>query len=314
MAISILCPGCSVRLSVPDAAAGANVGCPQCAMRMLVPLPTPVSAEKPRRIRPVAVREDDEDEEATRPQKPRESRDRSRRKKKKAADNTGIWIGVGVGGFIIAVTAVVAVILAQPPEAKPREDFAVGNFATGNPLEARPDTPAITAVSVALPAGWVKFRHPDGMFTVYAPGEPVRSRITAGMPLLQPTVPLKPGEIRTSIYEVHPKDEQTLLCSMSISLIAPDQMGFMQGMFAENSGGKSEGPLRRTATRNVTWGGMPTIEATNEMDLNKDTTQTSVVRSVLDGNKMYHFMLARENGAPTDAEITAFFDSFVPGK
>src|SRR5438093_1205405 len=41
MPIAVLCPGCSSRITAPDAAAGKTVKCPKCKAPMVIPTPEP---------------------------------------------------------------------------------------------------------------------------------------------------------------------------------------------------------------------------------------------------------------------------------
>ena len=87
MPITVLCPGCSTRLTAPDSAAGKNVKCPKCQVLMALPAAAPPPppeeepefevVEPPARQPPVKAREEDDDDDKPTPIKmKREERNR----------------------------------------------------------------------------------------------------------------------------------------------------------------------------------------------------------------------------------------------
>jgi DNA-directed RNA polymerase subunit RPC12/RpoP len=340
MAISILCPECRVQLGLPDEAAGANVGCPRCGARMIVPRPSapapstppppPQTHEEPKQ-QPRRLERDDEvdgDEEVVeRTRRRTPSSDRPRRKRKKD-DNSGIWIGVGIGAGVLVAVAILAVFLAQPPEKKTSSDppatvtivpYGVdpngpGNNATGGPI-AGPGGNTFTPTRPTRPPGWADFIHPEEGFICYIPGPAFPAPI--GDRSLRLGQPLGPGQERTSIYQVASNANQPMACMMSVTVYGPNKPARPYDLMSRPA---DTPDMRVTEFQIVTWGGRQASEGAGirTMRFNGDNPppKTSYMISRVQDlpDRLYMFSMEREDRMPNATERAAFFDSFVPGK
>ena len=61
----------------------------------------------------------------------------------------------------------------------------------------------------ALPTGWREFKHPDGAFSIFVPGEPKQAPMSS--PSLKLHQPLGPAEARESHYVILPTAKQPYL-------------------------------------------------------------------------------------------------------
>lgn len=101
MAIALTCSECEHDMKVKDELAGRRIKCPECGQVLAVP-------EGAKRVSAVAAapatsaNARDADEQDDRPRK---------KKKKKKKSNKGLFIGLGVGGVLLAVGAVVLIIV-----------------------------------------------------------------------------------------------------------------------------------------------------------------------------------------------------------
>jgi hypothetical protein len=228
MPIPVLCPGCSVRLTAPDAAAGKNLKCPKCATLMTIPAPDaaddievvdeppkpaprktsaqPVrpgpgssrqTAAAPRKPVKTDVVVDDDDDD--RPRKRRRDEDdddeddRPRKKKgKKKAKSGGpspvVLIAAGAA-FLLLLGGGGAAIWYLTKE-KPKDAAAGGSGDT---------TPGGGGAKGTPPAGWVAFSPPTGGFKVYFPSAPKYT----------PKPPAQPVRSKTSVmYTGGDEDEK----------------------------------------------------------------------------------------------------------
>src|SRR5262249_23503839 len=58
----------------------------------------------------------------------------------------------------------------------------------------------VLPVRPTLPAGWLEFKPPEGVYSLYVPAQPKRPKMSA--PSLDLKQPLQPQEGRESIYEI----------------------------------------------------------------------------------------------------------------
>lgn len=336
MAISILCPGCTVQLGLPDEAVGATVACPRCGTNMRVPRPAsppvpppppprPRDEEKPRPRRLERDEEpDDEDDEPERPRKKRSSDDRPKRKKKKEEDTSGIWVGIAIGAGVVFATIIAAVFLAQEPEKKrtpeppsnvtivpygANPDGSINN-PNGGPAPAPiPGTgPALgsgTRVRPALPPGWVECRHPDGAWTIYAPGQ---LRPEAGTEHAVMTKPIPTGLAWRSKFSL---TESNMYCEVVVMAYSPE---LVEGVRNAHDRSKSFLPIPNPMREPVTWAGRSATQDSGTEETTGGNSRLYVQRWMFIGNRLYSATMHGVDGRPTPEEQSAFFDSLVPGK
>jgi len=215
MPITILCPGCSARITAPDKAAGRTVKCPKCQAPMTVPNPAddagfeivdeepappppvPVKAvakpiaATPIKATPVTAKRkaaaiDEEEEEFDRPKSKRRrdddddgENDRPRRKGRKAAKKGGfpLWIPlVGGGVLLIAVAVVLFLFVFNKQDA----GSGSGGGGGGGSRETGGGGGGSGNPQTGPPAGFSKITVSD--FSVFLPGDVKGSFVRKGGP------------------------------------------------------------------------------------------------------------------------------------
>jgi hypothetical protein len=167
----------------------------------------------------------------------------------------------------------------------------------------------------ALPAGWQEFQHPEQVYAVYVPGPPVRPRDThASLNLERLLVPL---EARESIHKVGATATQPLVCALQFTLFHPSGRSAYDRYDARPRMLPAGWTL--TADRPVVWGGRPATELAVEKTFpaapgQKPVKYFGVARYCLGPDYLYEFSIERQDRPPEPTELSAFFDSFVPGK
>jgi hypothetical protein len=210
MPIPVLCPGCSVRLNAPDAAAGKNVKCPKCQTLMTIPAadgmdlddappskPTPKrppapppksapvrsaagparppAAPPPRKPAPVktdVMLDDDEDDRPRRRHRDDEDDDDDRpRKKKGPAKKGGLNPGVLIGAGVLGVVLLGAGGYAVYHFTRDKEKDKETTASTGGGGQ----NTGGGGGGDSVPSGWVSFSPPNGGFKVNLPSRPINA-------------------------------------------------------------------------------------------------------------------------------------------
>jgi hypothetical protein len=277
MPIEILCPGCSTRLAVADAAAGLTAKCPKCGDLMTVPAVVEAKAVSPP---PELVRA--RDDEADRPRrKPRryEADDRPRRKRKSAGPSVGLIFGLVAGVLVLAMGGVVVFYLA-------------GQKSDPGPVAAKGVSRPV------LPPGWIDFTADDGSFQVYLPAPPAHLRNATDR------------EVRSLEYFVLPGPQQRIGCELR-TLTLPRSMPSAQREQLRDFYLHPQQPLGVTevSRKDVTWAGRPAVEMVHQTAPGARAVLYRVVRVLADGDRVISFTLYRQDAPLTDADRQAFFDS-----
>lgn len=165
----------------------------------------------------------------------------------------------------------------------------------------------------ALPAGWQEFKHPEGAFSVYVPARPARPRQSA--PSLKLKQPLQSMEARESTYEVLSAAKQPFFVSLQVTVFHPDGRSAFAMLEPDYKVRQTPAGWTVTSDRVVTWGGLRATEMVVEVPVpGRPPERTyTVSRWAVTADRLYQFVLRREDRMPTDAERAAFFDSFTPG-
>ncbi|HJZ56425.1 MAG TPA: hypothetical protein VKE74_15780 [Gemmataceae bacterium] len=300
MPIEIVCPGCSSRLSVADAAAGKTARCPQCQGLMTVPAlvegslviapPQPPAADRRRKSRP---RYEDEDDRPRRRRYEDDEDDRPRRRRRSDGPPVGLIFGL-LAGFLVLAVAGVAIYFV----AKKKSDPAAAKGPSRPPL----------------PRGWQDFTPPDGQYRVYVPGTPQQVPGGNAAPL---------GGLRVDSYAVLATPGQPLGCSLIVLSIprsmSPADREEMKRIFMRDSDWLG---LRELSHKDVTWAGGPAVEVQYELGAfgqplppgrgrPAGVPARPTARRRMSGDNLYLFAIQNVYGDPvSDADLRAFFDSF----
>lgn len=156
-----------------------------------------------------------------------------------------------------------------PPAAAPADD------------NTKPVLPLVAAKPM-LPEGWVEFRQPEGLFTVYLPSraQPIKFG-GKGLSLRQP-VPV--GRMLMGDYGTNKADRE-LYCEVGVAIYSPE---LVDGVKA---GGEKREPVigsRNKKRTPITWCGHPDYEDTAEYT---DDHNVAVARHVWIGNRHYYCSL-----------------------
>lgn len=344
MAIDLSCSGCSTRLTVPDSAAGKAAKCPRCGA--IVPVPGVVEAtlvshppepepqptrgkdEPPRKRHGRNDDADDGDDDRPRTRRRDDADDEARPRKRpkrvgSGGPSIGLIFGVLAGLLVLGAAGVGVYFIVAKKSTSTKETADAAKGEPGKADHPKSDLPRIDAPNIetprpgrpTLPAGWVEFRHPDGVYRVYVPARPNRDPMS--FVTLKLNVPLKPQEARESIHGTALADGNGVAVKMKVLLFHPNE----QAIFDRMVHGKMESAYGITITdsHTLTWCGHPTVEADIEVP---DPTSTSqpprrgyeTSRIMVAPGRMYTMGIVRMDRQPNAAERAAFFDSFVPGK
>lgn len=180
--------------------------------------------------------------------------------------------------------------------------------------EAKPSSSgggSVLPVRPTLPTGWLEFKHPEGVYSLYVPAQPKRPKMSA--PSLNLKKPLQPLEGRESIYEIAATPTQPFTCTMQLIVFHPDSRAGFSAYGQKPATLPAHWTLK--ADRAVTWGGLPAFELVVEKSFPGHTPERvySVMRNCLAGDRVYEFLLERTDRMPDATERAAFFDSFKPG-
>ena len=107
MAMLVRCVHCDKQISVADDFRGRSVRCPRCQEFVDV---------RGRRQRDDEDSSDEDDiDDDDRPYR------RRRRMRDRQPSTSGIWIGLGIGGLVLSIAAIVAIVMSLPPtDQKPK--------------------------------------------------------------------------------------------------------------------------------------------------------------------------------------------------
>jgi hypothetical protein len=171
--------------------------------------------------------------------------------------------------------------------------------------DAKPPVPLVAA-RPQLPEGWVEFREPEGLFTVYLPSRAQRIKLGGkGLSLRQP---VPQGRMLIGDYGTNKADRE-LYCEVGVSIYSPE---LVDGVKAGEEKRQPVIGSRNKKRAPITWCGHPAFEDTAEYS---DQPNVAVGRHVWIGNRHYYCVLyGRTPGRPTAEERTAAFDSFTPEK
>jgi hypothetical protein len=166
--------------------------------------------------------------------------------------------------------------------------------------------PPLVAARPPLPEGWVEFREPEGLFTVYLPNPAGRIKLGGkGLSLRQP---VPQGRMLIGDYGTNKADPE-LYCEVGVAIYSPE---LVDGVKAAGEKREPVVGSRNKKRTPITWCGHPAFE-----DSAKYTDKPNVVvqRHVWIGNRHYYCSLyGRVLGRPTAEERAAAFDSFTPEK
>jgi hypothetical protein len=101
LSISVTCPACESKIRAPENMAGRKAKCPKCGQSVAVPLPSGPASDPSKSVPvllPASVDDDDDDRQLPAKHKP-------------AKSNKGLIIGLSVGGGILLVGLVVALMV-----------------------------------------------------------------------------------------------------------------------------------------------------------------------------------------------------------
>jgi hypothetical protein len=169
----------------------------------------------------------------------------------------------------------------------------------------KPASPLVAA-KPQLPEGWVEFRQPEGLFTVYLPSHAKPIKLGGkGLSLRQP---VPQGRMLMGDYGTDKADRE-LYCEVGVSIYSPE---LVDGVKAA---GERRDPVigsRNKKRTPITWCGHRGFEDSAEYT---DDLNVVVQRHVWIGNRHYYCSLyGRTPGRPTAEERAAAFDSFTPEK
>jgi hypothetical protein len=310
MAIEIVCPGCSSRLSVADTAAGKTARCPQCEGLMTVPALVEGSLviappQLPPTDRPSKSRRQQEDD---RPRRRRyqdeEVDDRPRRKKRRTGSPVGVIFGILGGLLLLAAVGVAIYFAVRSPD---NETAGGGPGGAGRP-----------AVRGAPPPGWIDFQPPDRSYRVFAPGALIGGTNTHQ----------KGGRLfTTSLYEYTPNIPGKTGCHLVTTEFPADLPAGEREQLRQELESVGSLGTQPTTRRNVTWAGQPALEIECERGnarprpptgqpvpgaVNNPQRVYMVLRVLLTDRRCYIFALVRLGEPPPPVDCQAFFDSFDP--
>jgi hypothetical protein len=182
---------------------------------------------------------------------------------------------------------------------------------------SRPAIPVVGAPvpRPSLPAGWVEYTHPEGVFTVHTPGRPrLKDRSRPGT-LRNPP----PG---VSPWTIHAVDGKELYVEMEVNVVPFDQAAQLRADLKRQSDEtRRNNPGDKFVDRNVTWAGRPAEETEHYYDVRDPASKSGTARRLRVGRDLwvggtaYSFRIeGTEANRPTAGERAAFFDSFVLGK
>ncbi len=284
---------------------------------------------------------------------------RRRRKPKTRGPSSGLLIGLSLGViFVICLGLAIAIVLSSRPNRSDTDTVAKDNSvpldSTDEHLSPKPKTgdsvrPVDPKRPISevfqplskrppLPEGWVEFRHPKGVYTVYLPGKAhlIHSYSQNGPKKQQNSLY---GGIFTSeeTYSNKPTPDQPTLCGISIRTGPPSTLQPIINAMSYQ-GSPEVFPGITCSITKINWSGRQAIEIVTEFDTlgtlaafpgstqfmqalqqngGEDTIAKkykSYIRQLLLNDKLIAFELLSGNGSPSDTERTAFFESVVFGK
>ncbi|HEV3386376.1 MAG TPA: hypothetical protein VG097_16255 [Gemmata sp.] len=349
MPIRTTCPECLAVFNIPDRFAGKTVTCRECTGHIPVP-----GGE-------IDESEDGEElEERPRKKSYRNSEDddylpRKRRKAKSKGPSTGIVIGIVVGAVVLIGVAVAAVVLISSRKNQ-NDDTAsrgtnnnVANTSKSNsgnptipdiiPLDPRRSGSDLTPSALkrpALPAGWVDFHHPKGLYSIYLPSSPILTHSSSPRNRPPQNLPFGGIALDESYVAASLNKDRPLTCGINICPSPPGGLQGFQGGQA-NSGAANLFPGVKWSNTYMNWAGKPAVEMTVELDIADAVSSfpggnqfpkgmqpggssaipaksKSYIRYVVVNDKIYMFAINSLVGSPSEAERAAFYDSVVFGK
>jgi hypothetical protein len=307
MSIAVTCSGCSVKLNVPDSAAGKKVKCPKpgCGAILSVPAPrpdfeviavvppAPLPKPKPRPVKAVVEVDDDDDE---RPRKTsrrddddeEEDGDRPRKKKKKksAGMSPGVLVGIVLGGLLVLGGAGYGVYALVS-----KKSDSAGGGGNGSGQKA------------AVPTSWVAYTAANDKFKAYFPAEPKALTLPAGPGSV-------PGAESVTLHMSDMKKGDGKIVGIIVLRFKPSATAaereqavtkFRQGM--TDKGTKVTGP------QTVNWGGQSAQELIlSEASIKKGAGR---LRYMTVDNLTYIGIIGTDAaGRAPAAEEDGFFDNF----
>jgi hypothetical protein len=348
MPIRTTCPECLGVFNIPDRFAGKTVACRECTGPISVPggdIDESEDEELQERARKKSYRNSEDDDDLP----------RKRRKAKSKGPSTGLVVGVAVGAVVLIGFAVAAVVLMS---SRKNQNDDIANKGTNNneantsksnsgnpsipdfiPLDPRrsgSDLIPSAPKRPALPAGWVDFHHPKGLYSIYLPSNPILTHSSS--PRNRPPQKLPFGGIALdeSYVAASLNKERPLTCGIDISPSPPGGLQGFQGGQA-NSGAANLFPGVKWSNTYMTWAGKQAVEMVVELDITDAVSSfpggnqlpkgmqpggaaaipaksKSYIRHVVVNDKMYMFAINSLGGSPSEAERAAFYDSVVFGK
>lgn len=230
--------------------------------------------------------------------------------------NASRWRPFSVAWLVLALLTLLSLSACKNASKSGKSDDT-----TDTPFGAAPGSKNITGGGTipqarpALPAGWREFKHPDGAYTIFVPAAPIRDPMSPGS--LKLKQPLQPFEARVSTHGVNPTAKQPLMCKMEVTVFDNAWQSTLEGSMLQNAP-KDNINMKVTSYRDVNWSGCRAKEGVTEQTYAKGPKDPplryfSVMRFGFAPGRLYMFSIGRENQLPTNAELSAFFDSFVPG-
>jgi hypothetical protein len=161
----------------------------------------------------------------------------------------------------------------------------------------------------ALPAGWRQFRHPEGAYTIYAPG-PLFPPKTSNNRLNQP-VPQGAALRSKFVMRLPVSKPGTPYCEVEVVAFSLELVDATRAAMERNSHILGAAHPTKAA---VTWAGHPAVEESGEQETSDRHRRFDVQRWMFVGNRLYGAALWGMDGHPTAEERAAFFDSFTLGQ
>lgn len=316
MPIPSTCPECLAAFNIPDKFAGKTVKCRECEGHIQVP-----GGEIEELDREEEVQEDRPRKKRNRNDEDDNDRPRKRRKTKLKKPSPGLVVGIVVGAVLVIGLVVTTVLLLSSDKNRKSND-SVAN--SGTPTK-RPE----------LPAGWVDFKHPKGLYSVYLPSTPILAHSSNNRPPQNFNfgggLALEESYAASSLNK-----ESPVMCGIDI---VPNPPGGLDGFAAGQANpGANLFPGVKWSNTRMTWAGKPAVEMVVEMDLsgamaafpgmNKlpnakppggaanppiAAKSKSHIRYVIVNDKLYMFELSSLGGSPSETYRAAFYDSVVFG-
>jgi hypothetical protein len=284
---------------------------------------------------------------------------RRRRKPKTRGPSIGLLIGLTLGIiFVICLGLTFIIVLSSRPNRRDTDTVAKESFVPSDTTDEHQSPKPKTGDSVPpvdpkrlmsevfqplskrppLPEGWVEFRHPKGVYSVYLPGKAhlIHSYSQNGPKKQQNSLY---GGVFTSeeTYSNKPTPDQPTLCGISIRTGPPSTLQPIINAMSYQ-GSPEVFPGTTCSITKINWSGKQAIEIVTECDSlgmlaafpgstqfmqalqqnggedNVSKKYKSYIRQLLLNDKLIAFELLSGKGSPSDTERTAFFESVVFGK